>query len=234
MTAVLTKPVIPSQWGTMPGWNVVADLTPPELINTRFLAVLRRRIVVALVAVVVLCAAGYVYATSQANAASDAADAASADTVALQQAANKYVGISQIQAAVDGIRGQVAQVMADDVDVPSVVSAVRGALPNTMSIQSMTLTITALAGTGTPAAPGAAGLDASGQTVIGTVTMTGSGRTLDDLPTFVDKLSAIPGVINVLPSSNQVNAGVAEFSVSLSLTDKLYSHRYDMSKTGGN
>jgi type IV pilus assembly protein PilN len=232
MTAVLTKPHAPTQWGTMPGWNVVADLTPPELINTRFLAVLRRRIVVALVAVVVLCAAGYVYATSQANTASDAADAATSDTLALQHQAAQYAGISQIQASVDGIRAQVAQVMADDVDIPHVIASVRAALPNTMSIQSLTLTITAVAGTA--AAAGTTGLDASGQPQIGTITMTGSGRTLDDLPAFVDKLSVIPGVINVLPSSNQVTSGIAQFSVTLTLTDKLYSHRYDMSKTGGN
>jgi type IV pilus assembly protein PilN len=230
MTAVLNRPDSPPQWGVMPGWNIVADLTPPELINTRWLAVLRRRIVAGLVAVVLLCAAAYFYSVQQSSSASDAADAAATATIGLQNAAKKYAPISQMETTVDGIRAQVAEVMKDDVDVPKVVAAIRDALPNTMSIQSMTVTLNA----GGAAAASPNGLDASGQSEIGTVAMSGSGRTLDDLPAFVDKLVALPGVVNVLPASNTVSSGIAQFSVTLSLTEKLYSHRYDMANTGGN
>jgi hypothetical protein len=229
MTAVLLKPDSPKHWGTMPGWNVVADLTPPELIASRSLAVLRRRIFAALVIVVLLCVAGYVYSASSYGSASDAADAASTDTIALQHATVKYAPVTQIETAVDSIRGEVATLMQDDVDVPAVVSSIRAALPSTMSIQSLSLTLTpAVSGAGA-----ATGLDASGRPVIGSVSITGSGRTLDDLPSFVDRLSAIKGVVNVLPTSNQVTNSLAQFSVTISLTDELYSHRYDLANTGG-
>ena len=63
MTAVLIATGQPDSWGGMPGWDVVADLTPPELINMRWLGVLRRRIAAGLVLVVVLLrAVAYVYA----------------------------------------------------------------------------------------------------------------------------------------------------------------------------
>ena len=41
-------------------------------------------------------------------------------------------------------------------------------------------------------------------------------------------------MVNVLPASNQVNSGIAAIHVTVSLTDQLYSHRYDLTNTGGN
>jgi hypothetical protein len=233
MTAVLIKPDSPSQWGSMPGWNIVADLTPPELINSRALAVLRKRILVALVIVVLLCVGGYVYSMSKYGAASDANDAATTQTVTLQHETTKYAPITRIENTVDAIRGQVASVMQGDVDVPAVVAALRAALPNSMSIGSMSLTLT-------PAVSGAeapVGLDASGRPIVGSINISGTGKTLDDLPSFVDRLSAVKGVVNVLPTSNQMGNdpgnSIVQFNVTLSLTDQVYSHRYDVANTGG-
>ena len=227
MTAVLVRPDSPTLWSTMPGWNVVADMTPPELINSRWLSVLRRRIAVGLVFVVVLCAVAYGYASVQNGKASDAASAADFQTTILNRATTSYVGITQIETTVNGIRSQVATVMANDVDISHLVSTIRAALPNTMSIQNLALTINA---TVSPSS----GLDASGHSEIGLITMSGSGRTLNDLPAFVDRLAAIPGLVNVLPASNQLNTGVAQFTLTVSLTDQLFSHRFDLTNTGGN
>lgn len=228
MTALLARSDSLSRSGGMPGWNIVADLTPPELINLRWIAVLRRRIVMGLVLVAVLCAAGYTYASQQNGTASDDAATANSQTTDLTRAAAKYAGITRIENAVNSVRAQVAGVMTTDVDVARVIAVMRKALPNTMSIQNLSLTLTAAAPTG-----GSLGLDASGHPVIGKVTISGSGRTLDDLPAFVDKLVAIRGVVNVVPTSNQVTAKVAQFNLSVDLTDQLYSHQYDVARTGG-
>ncbi len=230
MTAVIDRSELLSHGDSMPGWNIVADLTPPELINARRIGALRRRIVTALIFVVALCGAGYVYAMRQSSAAAVGADAASAQTADLTRAGAKYAGITRIESTVAGIRAQVAGVMKDDVDVAHQIAAIRAALPPSMSIQNLTLTITAdaAATTGAPV-----GLDASGHAEIGTVTITGSGRRLDDLPAFVDRLVATPGVVNVLPSSNQVSSGSAQFNLTFSLTDKLFTHRYDVTSIGG-
>lgn len=228
MTALLDRPDSPAAWGSMPGWTVVADMTPPELINLRWIGVLRRRILVVLVLVMLLCTAAYAYEYVQNGTAQDKANAASSQTVDLQHAASKYSAITRIEATVDGVRAQVATVMKNDVDVANLLAKVRAALPNTMSIQNISLALNSA----TTPATGPVGLDASGHTEIGNVTVTGSGHTLDDLPAYVDRVSAIPGAVNVLPSSNQVTLGTAQFSLTFDLTDQLYTHHYDVSNTG--
>ena len=57
----MTTHAQPNQpWNGMPGWGIVADLTPPELIASRHLKVLRKWIVLGLVVLVLACVAGYV------------------------------------------------------------------------------------------------------------------------------------------------------------------------------
>ena len=52
-------------WNTMPGWGIVADLTPPELIASRRLAVIRKALLSGLIflTVLLLCGYGYAYRT---------------------------------------------------------------------------------------------------------------------------------------------------------------------------
>ncbi len=230
MTAVIVRKDTSGQLGTMPGWSIVADLTPRELVNSRALGVLRRWIAVLLALVVLLCGAGYAYAVLQTGTESDSAATAALQTSALTRASAKYAGVTQIETTLAATRGQIASVMVNDVDLAHQITAIRTALPASMSIGSLTLTLTptAAGGTGTTG-----GLDTSGRSQIGTVTISGSGRSLDDLPAFVDRLVATRGFINVLPSSNLLSSGVATYSVTFALTDQLYSHRYDVGHAGG-
>ena len=49
MTTLLDPPAAqPAPWSVMPGWGVVVDLTPPELIDLRRLRGLRRAIAIGL------------------------------------------------------------------------------------------------------------------------------------------------------------------------------------------
>lgn len=211
-----------------PGWDVVGDLTPPELLDMRSLAVLRRRIVAALVLVLLLCVAAYAYATVLYVIAQRQANTETQRSASLNGAAAKYAGITRLETTVSTIDAQLATLLKDDVDVPRTVAQVRAALPASMSIQSVTVTLDA-AGATQDATSGSSstGLDATGNPTIGTVTITGSGRGLDDLPSFVDRLSLVRGFVNVLPTSNQVDKAKSQFSVNLSLTDLLHTHRYD-------
>jgi hypothetical protein len=213
---------------TMPGWSIVADLTPPELIQLRWIAVLRRRIGIGLALVLVLCLLAYAYAVVQHRAAEKDAAAVAQRTAILTRSANQFAGITLIESTVAGVDGQVACVMQDDVDVARVVASIDQALPSSMSIQSISVTLTPDA-----SADPSAGLTATGRPAIGAVTVSGSGRGLDDLPAFVDGLTAVRGFTDVLPTSNQVSGGVAQFSLTIDLTDQLYSHLFDVGKPGG-
>jgi hypothetical protein len=109
---------------------------------------------------------------------------------------------------------------------------IRTDLPTTMNINQETVSIT-VAGTGNAGATTAGvGLDASGHLLIGTVTIAGAAKTLDDLPVYVEKLAVINGVVDVVPLTNVADVKGVQYSVSLSLTDQLLSHRFDASTKG--
>jgi hypothetical protein len=62
--------------------------------------------------------------------------------------------------------------------------------------------------------------------------MNGTGQTVNDLSDYVDRLQAIPGLVDVLPVANTVSTSGAsgtEYSISIGLTNALLSHRFDVS-----
>jgi hypothetical protein len=153
----------------------------------------------------------------------------------LQVDASKYSGITRLQGSVTDIQAQIAKLMASDVDLVTLMARIRAALPPTMTIKQETVTIS-LAGAASSGATGSksgTGLDTTGQTRIGDVTISGAGQTLDDLSVYVDKLATIPGVVDVVPTSNVANANAVQYSLTFGVTDKLLSHRFDVSKNGG-
>jgi hypothetical protein len=226
MTATMDAPApaAPS-WGSMPGWTIVGDLTPPELINARRLHTLRRLIVVALGVVVVLCVLGYGYSLVQHSRATDDLAEASTQTTQLQLETNKYSGITRIETTVAGIKGQLATAMANDVDTAALVAKLRQALPGSMSIDNLTITITGVS-TSSSSTSGTSSLDVSGHPIIGSVTINGSGQQLSDVSTYVDNLGKIKGLTNIVPTSNAVQDHVSQYTVMLALTDVLYSHHF--------
>jgi hypothetical protein len=234
ISALLTPPPSPPPldnrlWSSMPGWGIVADLTPPELIAERRLRVLRKYIVAGLVLVLVLCAGGYVQAVRKHSTAVDARNAMTARTQELQQQLhNKAFGdVVRIQGTLAQVQTQVATLLKNDVDLPTLLGKVRAALPASMAIKTMTVTLTTAAGG--VAAPT---LDRSGHVVIGTFVVGGSSRTLDDLPAYVDRLAKVKGVANLVPTSNGSDTEGVKFSLAFEITDRLYSHRYDVATTG--
>lgn len=220
-TAAVARPPL---WTVMPGWGIAADLTPPELVKARQIAVLRRWIAVGILAILLVCGGGY-YLALRANTDAEAKLTEAANrTLELQAIGRSYADVVSIQNKITEIDGQITEVMAADVDLVALMDQLQTTLPATMTISQQAITIST-AGTAT-----AAGLDGSGATRIGTITMSGTGQTIDDLSDYVDSLSAIPGVVDVLPLSNSLSGdgGVGtQYSLSLGLTDALLSHRFD-------
>ena len=223
MTAVVPASETLATGGELPGWYIVADLTPPELVVLRRVAVLRRRVLLGLVAVVALCIATYALAFVGHSRAAAESNAADDETAGLLRSTRTYAPITQAESAIARLDTQVASVMAADVDAPSVLAEIRSALPASMSLTQVSLVLD----TSDPTA-GTDGLQATGRPTIGTLTISGSGRSIDDLPAFIDRLSQVTGLVDVLPTSNQVVDGATQFSLTASLTDQLRSHRYDV------
>jgi hypothetical protein len=217
-------------WTTMPGWCTAADLTPPELINSRRLTVLRKQMVVGVVVLLGICAGGYYLASRDNGAAADQLVAAQNRTLQLQQAGRSYAGVVQIQGSVTLVQTQIATVMGGDVDLVALMGQLESNLPKTMTIGQESIVISpagVAAGAGSAAG---AGLDTSGLPRIGSITLSGTGKTLDDLSDYVDRLHTIPGLVDVVPISNTKSTGGAgtQYNVQIGLTNALLSHRFDV------
>ena len=212
-------------WSSMPGWGIYADLTPPELVNARNIQRLRKWLAVGLVAVLALCVGGAVMARRSASSSDGAVTTAEAETGLLTVQLHKYSGITRLQSSVTQAQGTIAAVMSNDVDFVVLLSRLQASLPAKMTIELQLVTINA----SSAVAPGAVS-GSSVDAVIGTVVISGSGRTVDDLPRFVDNLRGIPGVVNILPTSNVKTKTGTTYNLSLSLTTQILSHRFDVYK----
>lgn len=221
-------------WSMMPGWGIVADLTPPELINSRQLQVVRKLILTGLVGVLVLCLTGFVFAKRHESAAAEKLEMQQATRVAIQQDARQYAGITMLQGTVSEIEKQIATLMASDVQLGALIGQLRSRLPARMSISQVAVTISAAGAAGTGAAAASGGLDTSGNKTIGNVTINGAAQNLVDVSTYVDRLAGIQGIANVVPLSSTVGKDGVQFSLALNLTDRLLSHRFDQPGKGGN
>jgi hypothetical protein len=225
MTSVIQRSAQP--WSTMPGWGIFADLMPPELQAARKLKGLRRALLAGLVILVLACVGGYVYAMNKHSSAQSALDQAQANTATVRAEQNKYADVTQLRTAATGIQSQVAAAMADDVDFGAFIAQVRAALPGSLAITSLTITIAPNSGSTAPS------LSSSAAPQIGTVTLGGTGKSLADLSGYVVKLAALPAVIDVIPTTNSASGAKTAFNVSFGITSALYSHLFTV-KAGGN
>jgi hypothetical protein len=231
MTATLTPPAtpVPELWNSMPGWGIVTNLLPPEILAARRVKVLRKFVIMALAGVLVLGAVGFGYGYWQKGKASSALGAEQARTTELMSEQAKYGEVVKIQGDVAEVQGQLGTLLADDVDFTKLMTAVERAQPRGGSITQLTVTLTV--GTATAAAPGADILDSSGRTHIGSIALTGDAPTMTAAAGYVTALSKIPGIVSVYPTSQQSNGKVVQYTIDVSLTDQLLSHRFDGATT---
>ncbi|MFY0408066.1 hypothetical protein [Solicola sp. PLA-1-18] len=235
MTATISDDVERQIWSSMPGWGIAADLTPREVVERRRVRALRKLAVAGLALVLLLCVAGFAVASLKARSAADELETAQAETTSLLAQQGQYRDVVKVQADTRALDAQIAQLMTTDVDAAQLLTRLRTALPGSMSLTSMNISLTSAAGGAAPgaaAAPAGAAPDAAGVTdSIGTATLAGTSQQLSDLATYVTRLEKLDGVADVLPATNAAGeAGNATWSVTLSLTKDLHTHRYDQTK----
>jgi hypothetical protein len=224
-----TAPVAGELWNALPGWGIAANLTPPELLSSHRLARLRQRLLLAACLVALLTAAGYGYAYVQVGRAENGLSSAQSQTTQLRRQASTYSGITELRGTVEQVHAQLVTLMAGDVEVATLVAKIQHARPPGVAISQLSVTFADGATTGS-AATGS--LDTSGHAHIGTVELVGTGTRIDDVATFVVALAALPGVVDVLPTSNTAQAIGTQFNLSLSMTDQLLSGRFATATRG--
>ncbi|MDQ2958243.1 MAG: hypothetical protein M3Y42_14920 [Actinomycetota bacterium] len=218
-------------WSTMPGWGIVANLTPPELIAARKLKTIRKALVASFAALLVIGIGLYMLAFLGHRSAVSELSQEQARTTQLIAEQHKYQRAVQVRNSIDEVQRQLGGLLTDDVDQATLVARIRAKLPAGMTISQLTITIDAASGTTAPPA-GAGSLDASGSTHIGTVTLAGNEQHISDVAAFVNALAALPGVVTPYPGSSSKTDTSVQWSAQLTLTADLLTHRYDTAKKG--
>jgi hypothetical protein len=234
MTDSVTVVDRPALWKSLPGWGIAADLTPPELLNSRQLKTLRKLMAAGVVLLLLICAGGYYLAAREKADTAVELKAAQSRTRELQRVGDSYSGVVAIQGSVKQVQAQVAQVMGADVDLVALLVILESNLPETMVVKQESITINTVGVVGATGVPAGSSLDTSGLPRIGTITMSGTGRALDDLSDYIDRLEVVPGLVDVLPISNTASASTPEtqFNLTIGLTNALISHRFDVGGGG--
>ena len=213
-------------WRTMPGWGITTNLLPPEIVVARRIKVLRKVVVLSVVAVLLLGVGAYFYALSQKDNASSELAAAQGQTAALRAQQAKYSQVVTISADIQAVASQLSTVLQPDVDMNALLARIIGASP-AGKLTSVQLEVTGDTAAASGANSGAGALDNSGRTHVGTVSITGVTNSLSQVASYVVKLDEIPGVVTAFPSSQTSDAKSVTYTIQMTLTDQVFSHRYD-------
>lgn len=209
-------------WETRPGWGIAVDLTPGEVVNARRVGVLKKLIVAGLVLVLCLCGAATYMTLDDEWAAQDAYNAEQARTADLQREVRQYSDVTLMENTVTQIRSQIATLMAEDVNYVNLMAKVRARAPEGVTITSLSI----LQARNEAVAPDTA--PTTGRAIIGTATIAGRSTSIRDLSPFVKSLSMLRGVEEVVPTSNTRTELGVEYTLSMNITDELYTHRFDV------
>jgi hypothetical protein len=224
-------------WSTMPGWGIVANLIPPEVLQARRVRAIRKLVAYGLCVVVLLAAVGYGFAWYRSQQAADALAAEQSRTSQLLIQQKRYADVTLLQGSVAGVRTELSQLLASDVDVSALMASIIDRLPPGATISQLAVTLSTPTSQKGAASltTGSGALDTSGYAHIGLIAVTGQAARVSDVSALVDRLSALPGFLDPYPTSNTTNDKGTLFTVQFSINDRLLSHRYDTtSKTGDN
>jgi type IV pilus assembly protein PilN len=221
-------------WSTMPGWGIVANLIPPEVLQARRVRAIRKLVAYLLGVLVLLAGIGYGYAFYRSQQAAETLAAEQSRTSQLLVQQKRYADVTLLQTSVAGVRTELAQLLKTDVDVSALITSVLRQLPSGATVSQLAVTMSPPEGQQAKVNPasGTGSLDTSGRAHIGLMTVTGQAPRVSDVSTLVDRLGALPGFIDPYPTSNTTNDKGTLFTVQFTIDERLFSHRYDM-QTGG-
>lgn len=219
-------------WRTMPGWGITTNLLPPEIVIARRIQVLRKMVVSSVLLVLLVGAGGYFYALSQKDDASSELGAAQTQTAVLRAQQAKFSEVVMITADTQAVTSQLTTVLQPDVDMKALLSKVIGASPPGGKVTSLQVQITGVSAVASATTSGAGALDNSGRVHVGTASITGDARNLSDVAAYVAKLNRLPGIVTAFPSSQTSDSRTVTYTIQMTLTDQVFSHRYDSLASG--
>lgn len=211
---------------------VHANLLPDEIIEARQGRQVKRYVLIGLGALLALVVALYGLSLWQTSRAKDDLSQAQQQTLALQQQKRQYQPLLDAQAESDAVRVALTKLMVGDLQWKDMLTTLRSNAKDGVVVTGVTGTIAA----------GATGLDKqsasldvlnqSGNTQIGSLTITGTARDKNAVASYVDALSKVSGLAAPYPASVTTANGTLTFSVSVIITSEALGGRYAETGSG--
>jgi Tfp pilus assembly protein PilN len=217
---------------------VRASLMPEEVLSARQVVVMRKQVLLGLVAVFAVLVAWFGVSWWQTRSANgDLADA-QRQGIALQSQQNQFTPLVRAQADINNIQTQLQQVMVGDLSWKTMLSAVRDKAPAGSSVTSISGDV----GAGGSSSAGGSVLNQTGSASVGQLTITGSASDKRTVAAYADALAKVRGLTAPLISGFQSTTTGLTFTITAVITTDAFGGRYATatdgtgtpSATGGN
>lgn len=214
---------------------VHANLLPDEIIEARRGRQIKRYVIIGLGGLLALVVALYGLSVWQTSRAKDNLQQAQERTIALQHQKRQYQPLLEAQAESEAVRSALIKLMAGDLQWKDMLTTLRSTAKGGVEVTGVTGTLSAGA---TKLDKQSAGLDVlnnTGNSQVGTLTITGTARDKNAVAEYVDELSKVAGLTAPFPASVTTANGTLTFSVSAIITSEALGGRYAPagSSTGG-
>jgi Tfp pilus assembly protein PilN len=205
--------------------RISANLLPSEVVADRRLTALKRRLVFGLVALVVVLGAGYGYSRWQTSQAAQILRGEQIRATDLLNQQASYTPLVTVQADLAGVQGQLATVMADDMDWSQLFGVLSQSAPRGVSLTGVTGAVTG-ADTSSSSTDYSQVLNRSGSSTVGTVAVSGTAPSKEAVAAYVDALAKVRGFTGAYPSSVIGDRASWTFTVNVQLTNSVLHGRY--------
>lgn len=217
--------------------SVFANLMPFEVIATRRSRQAQRRVLIALLGVVVLVVLSFAATWLQTRNAQSTLSDEQSRTKTLINEQRSFSALVSAQTETTRMRATLQTLMIGDVQWTPLLQKLEASTPRGVALTDVTGTITsgAAAGSGsaTGTAAGLAVLNNTGELQIGTLTLTGTAPDKNSVAAMVDKLTSIQGLAAPFPANVSGGRGNVTFSINAILTSKLLGGRFSPTPAKG-
>jgi Tfp pilus assembly protein PilN len=233
MTVLSSETALWSAQAALPRVN----LLPPEIAQKR--ALRRLQLALGAVGVGAVAVVGLLYtsASHSVSSAESELTAAKAQTTRAQAEVAKYRSVSAIYAAADAAQAQLGQAMGDEVRFSQLLNDLSLSIPSNVWITNLAYARTApVATAGAAGTATATGTTATAVPPVGTLSVSGTAFTHDDVALWLDALAGLKTYADpYFSNATETLIGqrkIVNFTSTATLTDKALSHRYG-TRVGG-
>jgi len=229
MTTLAAPPAEVSRPGEIsPYVSIFADLMPDEVLATRRLRDLKRKIFIGMAGLVVLLLAAYAVSWLQTvSSRSDLSDEQHRATTQTKTLKN-YADLLTAQQQVSAITTTLSGLMKNDLQWQTLLANARRVAPAGMNLTTINGTVvTTTAGTTTQVGGNALDvLNQTGQLPVGSVTISGTAHDKNSVAAFADKLTTLPGIAAPFVTNVTGAKGAINFSINALITEKALGGRF--------